>query len=183
MPPTDIKIVATSSRSLKVSWKKPNFGSGYAPTIKGYYIGYRLHASDNPLVFKTIDASLETDREQYEINNLIKFTKYDIRVQAFNSIGSGPSSDDLIGQTLEFDVPNAPMIRVLSTSSDSIQLEWTVFGDEPISGFIISYRGEDKEWKVLKISTIKTFTISGLKCGKRYQIYMNAFNTVGQVCV
>ncbi len=181
MPPTGITIMAISARSLKVWWKKPIVTKGYEPIIKGYYVGYRIHASEKSFVFKTVDASLETDREEYEINNLIKFTKYDIRVQAFNSAGSGPASHDVIGQTLEFDVPNAPVIRVLTTTSDSIELEWSVFGDEPISGFIISYRGEDKEWKVLKTSTIKRLTLNGLKCGSRYQIYMNALNAVGQV--
>ena len=66
LPPSGITIMATSARSLKVWWKKPIVSSGYEPIIKGYYVGYRIHASGKSFVFKTVDASLQTDREEYE---------------------------------------------------------------------------------------------------------------------
>ena len=54
--------------------------------------------------------------------------------------GAGPSTSELLGKTLDFDVPNAPRIRALRSNLSSIELVWSVQGDEPISGFVISYK-------------------------------------------
>lgn len=142
------------------------------------------------------------------------------RIQAFNQAGAGPSSSEHLGKTLDFDVPSAPTIRALKSNLSSIELMWSVQGDEPISGFVISYKIANQaeqppegsmftsdEWQTIKIdldpivvdsgtsgsiyevatsvrpiSTFqrRTYVLSNLRCGTKYFLYVNAFNSAGQ---
>lgn len=151
------------------------------------------------------------------------------RIQAFNLAGAGPSTSEFSAKTLDFDVPSAPKIRALKSNTSSIELSWTVHGEEPVSGYIISYKmagtgqtiGNERvdggtltmdsqdgaEWKTIKVdngdndnvtifesfwaesttpsssgghATRKTYLLDGLKCGTKYFIYVNAYNSVGQ---
>lgn len=148
--------------------------------------------------------------------------------------GAGPSSSEYQGKTLDFDVPSAPRIRALKANLSSIELMWSVQGEEPIAGFVISYKqaiqsneilsaansnlmnvpekstastNSLNEWKTIKIdleplvdresnivkvsnqfqpitpvSTFQrqTYVLSSLKCGTKYYIYVNAYNSAGQ---
>ncbi len=79
--------------------------------IRGYYIGYKKFNVSAPYMY--ITKSLEDDSFyeseffdddtvlELEMNNLEKFTKYAIHVQAFNSKGAGPKSEDIGVLTLE----------------------------------------------------------------------------------
>lgn len=62
------------------------------------------------------------------------------RIQAFNLAGAGPSTSEILAKTLDFDVPNTPKIRALKANTTSIELTWSVQGEEPISGYVISYK-------------------------------------------
>ncbi|XP_075585762.1 uncharacterized protein LOC124494681 isoform X5 [Dermatophagoides farinae] len=162
--PTDITILPLNTRSLKISWRpsrKPQTPASnhksqsnvYIPPITGYYIGYRPHLDTidndhqnqlNEFVFKTIksgiDLSSSETHESFILNNLKRATRYDIKIQAFNLAGAGPSSSEYQGKTLDYDVPSAPRIRALKSNLSSIELMWSVQGEEPISGFVISYK-------------------------------------------
>lgn len=98
--------------------------------------------------------------------------------------GAGPSTSELLGKTLDFDVPNAPRIRALKSNLSSIELGWSVTGEEPINGFVISYKAASAielsssssaevslmaaqeelsdEWKTIKI---ELETVDGLPAG------------------
>lgn len=154
------------------------------------------------------------------------------RIQAFNLAGAGPSSSEYLGKTLDFDVPSAPTIRALKSNLSSIELMWTLQGDEPVSGFVISYKTANQneathggvsvhdsdevhgdDWHTVKIdldpisvdnsehgrlyegfpvtmspmnqpvaSTFqrRTYILTGLRCGTKYFIYVNAYNSAGQ---
>ncbi|GIY19173.1 hypothetical protein CDAR_389431 [Caerostris darwini] len=68
--------------------------------IKGYYVGYKIKDSKEKYVYKTLE-NKENFREERVLTNLERNTKYVVRVQAFNSKGAGPPSDDVEGGTLE----------------------------------------------------------------------------------
>lgn len=59
------------------------------------------------------------------IDDLKKSTKYSILVQAFNSAGPGPQSDQLEAKTLANDPPPAPLLRVGIVTYTSIELQWS----------------------------------------------------------
>ena len=97
-PPTDVIIETTSSTSLKIKWKPPlkevQFGK-----IKGYYIGYKIADSDEPFQYKNVDVIADNDPNKFEtsyVTNLKRKTTYIIILQAYNSIGAGPRTDEVI---------------------------------------------------------------------------------------
>lgn len=72
--------------------------------IKGYYVGYKLHNSSELHLYKTVEAKAMKNNGQLGecvLHNLRKFTKYSILVQAYNSIGAGPRSDEIVVSTAE----------------------------------------------------------------------------------
>lgn len=104
-PPVDVSVEPLSSNSLKIKWRPPDkylqFGQ-----IKGYYIGYRVIDNNNnrfisdsgeQYAYKNVEANI-VESNVYEVaylTNLKKHTLYSIVVQAFNSAGAGPRSDEV----------------------------------------------------------------------------------------
>lgn len=106
-PPQDVHVEPVSASSLKIRWKPPDRRLHYGQ-IKGYYIGYRLAEagpnsarfnvdSEEQFAYKNVEAN-SADPNAYEVaylTNLKRHTLYSIVVQAFNSIGAGPRSDEV----------------------------------------------------------------------------------------
>lgn len=70
-------------------------------SIKGYYLGYKVLRSADTYTYKTLESSGDV-REEHHLTNLRRFTQYIIRLQAFNKAGSGPHSEEITVQTLEY---------------------------------------------------------------------------------
>ncbi|GBM75401.1 Down syndrome cell adhesion molecule [Araneus ventricosus] len=98
-PPTDVWVEAKSSNSILVTWKPPprELWNG---ELRGYFVGYKVDGSSHPYSFKTVDNAVN-DSHEYALTNLMKSTKYNIVVKAYNSAGTGPPSQDLIAKTLD----------------------------------------------------------------------------------
>lgn len=97
-PPTNVVVETTSSTSLKIKWKPPLKQVQYG-RIKGYYIGYKIADSDEPFQYKNVDVSGDYDENKFEVSyvtNLRRKTTYIIILQAYNSIGAGPRTDEVI---------------------------------------------------------------------------------------
>lgn len=97
-----------------------SFGS-----ITGYYIGYKELNSDKPLTFKTIDNKL-LDKLQFVINNLKKSSPYVFVVQAFNSKGTSPPSNEVQARTLDKDPPSTPSLRIVKVTKNSVRVTWSL---------------------------------------------------------
>lgn len=111
-PPTHFKVIPTSSRSLKVSWKAPRkeLQNG---AITGYYIGYRLRPNilattstsvpdetNSEFQYKTINVKESDHGElEYLLRNLQRSTQYGLIVQAINSKGASPATDEILIKT------------------------------------------------------------------------------------
>lgn len=100
-PPMDVMAEAASSTSLKIKWKPPAKHLQYG-TIKGYYIGYKMVSDNNEqFAYKSVEATPNNDGNRFEISyisNLKRKTYYSIILQAYNSIGAGPRSDEVLQQ-------------------------------------------------------------------------------------
>lgn len=59
------------------------------------------------------------------LTNLRRKTAYSIIVQAYNKIGAGPRSDQILVSTLDAAPPMSPVLRLLSVSYSSVQLVWS----------------------------------------------------------
>ena len=98
-PPVDIRVAAVDQHTLRVSWKPP-LTEHWNGDILGYYVGYKktIHGDDKPYLFETVEFIKEKGHEhQLQISNLEVFTEYAVVVQAFNKIGQGPMSDEVLG--------------------------------------------------------------------------------------
>ncbi|RWS28626.1 cell adhesion molecule-like protein, partial [Leptotrombidium deliense] len=199
--PANVKVESINSRTLQVHWK--HFKE--AVSVDGFNIGYReidtfsstgfnaghremshfpVHKSSEIYTFKSV--RLESDSEtkdtlRFTINSLKKNTKYGIIIQAFNRKGLGPSSDEVIADTLEFDPPEAVNPRVTDVSQNSLSLIWESDGQNPVSGYAINYKSESGDWEEQKVvGSQSSFTLENLRCGTKYQITMTASNKAGR---
>ncbi|XP_054158871.1 cell adhesion molecule DSCAM-like [Oppia nitens] len=95
-----------------------------------------------------------SSKYDYNIESLSRRTKYIFIIQAFNSMGAGPSSAEIIAETFANDPPEAPLVKVDSLTTSDATLIWdlmssssssssSLFKDSDgnqVDGFIISYR-------------------------------------------
>ena len=190
-PPINAQVFPLSARSLQVTWQapKPETRNGQ---IVGYYLGYKVHDSSEPYVFKTIsanDLSFEmAHQKEIKLTDLKRSTKYSIIVQAFNNKGPGPQSEEIYGETLENDPPKAPILLLGHVDYSSIELNWKIDDSEgeddvrsSISGYYIYIKRQLTDWEERQISgRLSSFTVSDLNCGTQYQFYAVAYNSVGK---
>ncbi len=98
-PPLDVIVEATSSTSLKIKWKPPARELQYGK-IKGYYIGYKVaNAENEQFSYKSVEPNSDNDGSKFEISyvsNLKRKTAYILILQAYNNVGAGPRSDEVI---------------------------------------------------------------------------------------
>lgn len=118
-----------SSQSIKVTWKvrysttqfPPNIFLRYteaddiriitspqAPQkhlqngmIRGYQVCHREHSVNGSHQFICLSVESTGETETLTLNNLKKFTQYEVVVQASNSAGPGPASSEVRATTME----------------------------------------------------------------------------------
>ncbi|XP_035226533.1 Down syndrome cell adhesion molecule homolog [Stegodyphus dumicola] len=192
-PPTDVTVEARGAGTLRVKWKTPPRDQ-WNGQLKGYYIGYQIASSSEPYSFKTVEFSKQGE-EEYRLTNLQRATEYRVIVQAFNSAGSGPASQDVVAKTSDTDPPSPPFLWVDFQSRSSIGLKWkhkippaTKTEDDketstaaPAPDYTLYYKDEYGPWSEITIprSAEKEYTLSGLREGTRYQLYMRVTSESG----
>ncbi|PSN53675.1 Down syndrome cell adhesion molecule-like protein Dscam2 [Blattella germanica] len=79
--------------------------------------------------------------------------------------------------------PAAPLLLVTGNTQHTLQLQW-MLGDDggsPVRGFVINYKPENGEWEEVHVDgTRNTYTLSNLRCGTPYLIFLESFNDVGR---
>ncbi|KAG8201065.1 hypothetical protein JTE90_002739 [Oedothorax gibbosus] len=178
--PLDVRVIPVSSTMLKVTWKGPTASSsGY---LLGYYVGYRDLSLSDPYIYKTVDISKQERMNEALISNLRRNTKYSVTVQGYNSKGAGPASKEIIVQTLQHDPPKSPVLKVASTSEFSVELQWSISDETPVTGYVLQYRSESGA--VSEESHVAPqrngASIKNLKCGTQYHFSLTAFNNAGR---
>nr|CAD7442428.1 unnamed protein product [Timema bartmani] len=99
--PQSLSVTAMASDQLRVTWAAPvqHLWNG---EILGYYVGYREHGLGRAggYNFTTVSAK-NSGSGAALLTGLKKYRKYGVVVQAFNEKGPGPTSNEVIAQTLE----------------------------------------------------------------------------------
>lgn len=175
--------------------------------ISGYYIGYRAENSDTDL-YKTVEKGDENVNGKYEshITNLQRSTVYEAWVQAFNARGTGPRSEVVLVRTLADVPPSAPFLRLHSSTTASITISWSpaAFGSRSSNDLTLYYRtyqpspdhnsingatiarnsvsnSGSNTWRDISIlEPSGRHTVSGLECGRAYEFFATAHNSVGK---
>lgn len=65
-------------------------------------MGYKILRSPEPYTFKPVTRIDKGTHQHFEVKDLNRYTEYSIVVQAYNSRGAGPPSEEAIARTLEF---------------------------------------------------------------------------------
>ncbi|XP_055315262.1 cell adhesion molecule Dscam2 isoform X3 [Sitodiplosis mosellana] len=188
-PPLNVRGEAKSSTEIILFWDPPN-KSDWNGNILGYYIGYQL-IPDSPGPTQGFNLKTVETRTHFELEtlleNLNKFTHYNIFVQAYTSQGNGPPSKEIQITTLE-DVPSSapesPKCDVLS--STSIYITWSPphvdSQNGKVRGYKIFYIATDdihvKEVHVVK-SNNQYLTVDNLKKYTNYSVWVLAYTKVG----
>lgn len=106
-PPLNVRGEAKSSSEIFVIWDAPD-KEDWNGNLLGYYVGYQMvDTSGNSDVvptqgfnFKTVEVRSHFGGETL-LQNLNKFTQFNIVVQAYTSQGSGPASKEILVNSLE----------------------------------------------------------------------------------
>nr|XP_040576477.1 Down syndrome cell adhesion molecule-like protein Dscam2 isoform X20 [Lepeophtheirus salmonis] len=189
-PPVDIRVSAVDQQTLRVSWKPP-LTEHWNGDILGYYVGYKATANseEKPYLFETVEFRKEQGHEhQLQISNLEVFTEYAVVVQAFNKIGQGPMSDEVLVHTAEGAPTEPPQdIDLVTLSSQSIKVTWSSPPLASAHGIIKGYKviyGPSKVWydpssHATKISSDMQAELTGLQRYTNYSIQVLAFTNGG----
>ncbi|XP_065306423.1 cell adhesion molecule Dscam1-like [Dermacentor albipictus] len=189
-PPQSVKVTAVSSRKIEVSWKPPPAHLQYGE-IQGYYVGYRVHGSTEPYVFKTVTVPSTSSHvaaggavSRCVVDDLQRATAYAVVVQAYNDKGAGPLSDEIRVHTHEHDPPPPPSVIVTTRTTESIELAWTPQDEEieVVDGYVARCRLHDSvEWKEVSLGPDKrSYLFEGLECGSAYTFSVLCFNHHGR---
>ncbi|KAM9498556.1 cell adhesion molecule DSCAM-like isoform 2-T2 [Salvelinus alpinus] len=189
-PPQDVQLEAFSSQSIRVSWRAPkkHLQNG---AIRGYQVGYREFSTGGNYQFNVISMETTGDNDHSEsvtLDNLKKFTQYGVVVQASNSAGTGPSSQEVISTTLE-DVPSRPPENVQATaaSPEIISLSWLTPPKDALNGILLGFRviywanlPDGELGEIRNVTTSKpSLELDGLEKYTNYSIQVLTFTRAG----
>ncbi|XP_076349631.1 cell adhesion molecule Dscam1-like isoform X3 [Tachypleus tridentatus] len=180
-PPRGVTIQALSSSQVKVTWKPPKKNQWHG-MIKGYYVGYKITDSSGQFVYKTLETG-DDFKGECVLTGLRRFTRYTVKIQAFNSVGTGPSSDHVIVKTLKEDPPMAIELSVARVTYTTIDVVWRRDPIESniIGGYQFYIKAENENWQETTVhGDLQDYTFINLQCGTRYEIYAVPYNDAGR---
>ncbi|GAB6033413.1 Down syndrome cell adhesion molecule-like protein 1 [Chamberlinius hualienensis] len=190
--PQDVEVKPIGSDSVLITWKPPHRDL-LNGDVSGYHVGYRMLNTSENFKFVTVEAGgsrRSSEDLSYKLSSLRKFTSYVVTVQAFNRMGKGPASLEVVATTEE-DVPEKPPsdLRCWGISSHSINISWSqpppMFQHGIVLGYKIFYTSIKAEESsiVQNRPYIKTgkmqATIHSLEKYTNYSVRALAFTKVG----
>lgn len=169
--PHNIQVHTGNVGELIVTWQIPQKVS-WNGELLGYTVNYTEerqninYISPNRTVSKTITVHGWATTKSI-ITGLRKFSKYSVRIRAFNTIAAGPWSTSVLGTTLEGVPEAAPQnLNCTSLSSQSIKVLWQEpplqFHGGIIQGYKVLYRPLAKQRKITNSFslTLKGYSLS-----------------------
>ncbi|KAK8382212.1 hypothetical protein O3P69_015266 [Scylla paramamosain] len=188
-PPTDIKVIPITTKSVRVEWTPlfPDSWSGDAQT-GGYRIKYRQMA-DIPTAFSLQQKELrDTLSRDIVLEDLQVDKNYEVLVVAFNAQGESPPSAPItvyVGEAVPTGNPKNIVAEALS--STEIKLSWESPEEEDKNGELLGYKifyrsdkdpeGSD-EIEVVGAATT-SYELPYLDMYTKYVITMLCFNPAG----
>ncbi|XP_062853368.1 protein tyrosine phosphatase receptor type Fa isoform X3 [Trichomycterus rosablanca] len=121
-PPQDVNLLSLSSTSIKVSWVAPPVASRHGNIVR-YTLVYQVLSGEDPERHEVKD--IPADATSYVLEELEKWTEYQVWVKAHTDVGAGPESSPTSIWTQE-DVPGAPprRVEVEVLNSTALRVTW-----------------------------------------------------------
>lgn len=131
------------------------------------------------------------------MTSLHKGTEYIVIVKAYNSAGSGPSSQEMLVKTLTGDLPLAPRLHILTTTTNSVHLLWRPSTDttaasntnanSKVLGYSLYFKVDEhsSNWREISVPSNENkveqeYILEDLQVNTFYRIYITATNSFGQ---
>ncbi|XP_072180136.1 fibronectin type-III domain-containing protein 3A-like [Diadema setosum] len=167
--PTDLSATCVTTSVVTLSWQKPCCNGADITE-------YRVEkASENGTFSLAYSGSATT----CEIRALQPATYYYLRVQALNSAGHGPFSVVATCQTLPSSPEAVPSLRVVSSTSDSLLIQWAE--PEDCGSEIIAYNLDIGEGQPVFVEgNVTQYCVDQLEPDTRYKIRVQALNSIGE---
>ncbi|XP_044015450.1 protein sidekick isoform X2 [Aphidius gifuensis] len=186
-PPTNIHVKSLNSTSIKVWWKPPN-----PQKINGINQGYKIQAwinnNNDDIIYKWIKVPpslFDPLAEQSAIiNDLKKYTLYNITVLCFTEPGDGEKSQPIEIRTSE-DVPTEiTNLQFHNISDRSLTVTWNKPNE--INGILLMYQlkyniiNNIDTMKIVNLTSNETsYIINNLQSTTHYKIDINAWTSIG----
>ena len=172
--------------TLLASWSQPADGGS---AITGYKVRHRISSepgisgasASSQSAWETSDM-LRADQRSYMITSLDNGIKYEVQVQAANSVGDSDWSPAATATPLA--VPAKPAAPTLSADNTKIDASWSAPSNNgrPITGYKVQYRKTGApSWttsSALGTSPL-SYEIGSLTNGTEYEVQVQATNAVG----
>ncbi|XP_076675907.1 cell adhesion molecule Dscam2 isoform X2 [Andrena cerasifolii] len=199
-PPRNLKAEPVSSTEFNVIWDPPDHDL-WNGEILGYRVGYKeQRLTADQYTYRTVERRISTANvalglartsmpgRQYQLTNLKKFTPYSVVVQAYNALGQGPMTPEVVASTLE-DVPSSSPqdIRCTALSSQSLQVSWDAPPNSSLNGILKGYKViwenmdalTESAKSEMKITSALTVVIHGLEKYTNYSVQVLASTRAG----
>ncbi|MFT3951229.1 MAG: cellulase family glycosylhydrolase [Oscillospiraceae bacterium] len=166
---TALKAAATDSTGVTLSWRK-------APNATGYAV-YKYNTAAKTW---TLLKSLTSSATSFKATVLKQGTTYKFAVKSIikTSGGTSISDDATVSGTPKF----SAVSFTLTAGSKKATVKWS--GITGASGYRVYYKtSSGGELKLLKDTTSKSYTKTGLTAGKKYYFTVKAYRTVGSAKV
>ncbi|CAG9136240.1 unnamed protein product [Plutella xylostella] len=141
-PPSSVQVTAGGAGELHVSWRPPPREAWH-----GELLGYTVSCAElSPagVLLRNTSRTLTVNgwsASELSLSALRKFTRYEVRVRAFNAVAAGPASAPVSATTLE-GVPESHPMRVTCSalSSSSMKVSWSPPPPGQHGGLIQGYK-------------------------------------------
>ncbi|KAJ4945194.1 hypothetical protein JOQ06_013729, partial [Pogonophryne albipinna] len=174
--PSNLTLLSATQTSLRFNWKPlPETEFNSSPETVGYRL--RVWRTDGQGEDRTEDVEREGGTSETTVEGLNPFTQYQVQIQAYNSIGSGPWSHTVAALTAESE----------AVSSTRILLKWSPLPQAQKNGIILGYKviysEKDSEGppsvQVAEGEGSVTLILSGLKKYTVYELQVLAYTRMG----
>uniref|UniRef100_A0A8C4GVX7 Protein sidekick-1 n=1 Tax=Dicentrarchus labrax TaxID=13489 RepID=A0A8C4GVX7_DICLA len=138
--PSNFTLLSATQTSLCFNWKPlPESEYNSSPGTVGYRL--RVWRTDGQGEDRTEDVDGAGETSKATIEGLSPWTRYQVQIQAYNSIGPGPWSSTVAVQTAE-SVPSGYPVNVTAdaVSSTRILLTWSALPLAQKNGVILGYK-------------------------------------------
>lgn len=152
----------------------------------GYIITFRKEGTKEWRHAKILGA--ESARYVYQNYTIAPYSRFEVKVKAFNNKGQGPYSQVSIVFSAEEEPRVAPSgVKASSLSSSEIEVSWNPVEEVTMNGILLGYeirywRGKDKEGSADRLRTARletTARVSDLKASTLYHVEVRAYNSAG----
>ncbi|XP_053613669.1 cell adhesion molecule Dscam2-like isoform X2 [Plodia interpunctella] len=201
-PPSNFRVVETTSRSVRLQWRRPYDGNS---PVLGYVLQYRRHDASGADSWRDADThnvsvsaypmeSYNTETEEATISSLEPATAYLVRARTVTAQFASVHTRALLALTLHEPPARAPIsLRASAPRPSTIELAWQAPPSSSWNGELLGYTvwwwpsadgslsggaNVGMEFATVR-GLINKYTIEGLEHYTRYSVSVRAFNSAG----